>query len=179
MIVGLLLVVSGIALVRVGWSGPRRLAWAGWAAAIIGLALLTHRDGAWGLATGTVAGSAAALLLVLYAGWTSPARPRRAARAPLVATLPRRGADVARRIAVFALVVPIAFVAAQWLTFGAQAIARRAGMGDADATALTLFLQPILWGAIMTVQMTRANAARMIAPPAVAAALGTVLWAAA
>ena len=37
MIVGLLLVVSGIGLVRIGWSGPPRLAWAGWAVALVGM----------------------------------------------------------------------------------------------------------------------------------------------
>jgi Ca2+/Na+ antiporter len=177
-IVALLLIAAGIIAVRVGWSGPNRLAWAGWAAAVAGLVALTLRDGAWGLAIGTVAGSAIALVLVLYAGWVSPARPRRPAREAPAAVLPRRWPDVARRVAVFVLVVPVAFVAAQWLTFGAQAIARRGGMGEADATALALFLQPTLWGVLMTVQMTRANLARMIAPPAVAAVLGTMLWSA-
>ncbi|KQS03005.1 hypothetical protein ASG11_00935 [Sphingomonas sp. Leaf357] len=176
--VGLLLaiVAAAMMLIRIGWAGRRAIAATGWGLAAIGLALLTARDGAWGLAVGMVAGIAVALTMVLYAGWRSPAKARRAPReAPSIA-IPRRWSDIARRMAVFALVVPVGFVAAQWLAFGAQALARRGGMGDADATVLTVFLQPILWTIVMAIQMTRANAARMAVPPIAAALLGTILW---
>lgn len=174
----LAIVAAGMLLVRIGWNGRRRIAAAGWMLAAAGLASLTAHDGAWGFAIGTVAGIAMALILVLHAGWRSPAKAHRAPReAPSIA-IPRHWPDIARRLAVFALVVPVGFAAAQWLAFGAQALARRVGMGDADAIALTLFLQPILWAIVMAIQMTRANAARMIAPPIAAALIGTLLWSA-
>ncbi len=175
------IVVAGMLLVRFGWAGRREMAWAGWIAAAAALVWLMLEDGAWGMAIGTVVGMTAALAMVLHAGWTSPAKVQRAARAAREAptvTLPRRWGDLGRRVGVFVLVVPVGFVAAQWFAFGAQALARRGGAADADAIALTLLLQPLLWGVIMTVQMTRASAARMFAAPAAAAALGTLLWSA-
>lgn len=172
----LILVVAGMALVRVGWGGPTKAAGAGWAAALCGLLWLTVRDGAWGLAVGTVAAMAAALGIVLYAGATSPAKVGRPPREAPAVLLPHHRKDVARRFAVFVLTVPVAFAAAQWLAFGAQALARRGGAGAADATALTLMLQPVAWGLLMTWQMTRSGPARMIAPPLGAALLGTLLW---
>ena len=172
----LLVVVAAMLLVRMGWGGRHGVAWAGWALIAGALAVLVARDGAWGLATGTVAGIGAALAIVAHAGWTAPARARRAPReAPSIA-LPRRPGDLARRCAVFLLVVPLSFAAAQWLAYGAQALARRAGAGEADAIVLALFLQPCIWAALMTWQMTRRDATDMILPPASAALLGTLMW---
>lgn len=172
------IVVAAMLLVRLGWAGRRETAWAGWIAAAMALVWLTFDNGAWGIAIGTVVGMAVALALVLHAAWTSPVKVQRAAREAPTVTLPRRWADLGRRIAVFVLVVPAGFVAAQWFAFGAQALARRGGAVDADAIALTLLLQPLLWGVIMTVQMTRASPARMLAAPITAAVLGTLLWSA-
>lgn len=174
----LAIIAAAMILVRIGWDGRRGIAAAGWVLAAIGLCILTARDGAWGFAIGTVAGIAVALIMVLYAGWRSPAKARRAPREAPSIVIPQRWPDIARRLAVFALVVPVAFAAAQWLAFGVQALARRGGMGDADTIVLTLFLQPILWTIVMAIQMTRADAARMIAPPIVTALLGTILWSA-
>ena len=172
----LLAVVGGMVLVRAGWGGRRALAVVGWTTVFVGVVLLTDRDGAWGLAVGAVVASAAALAIVLRAGWTAPAKAARPRRGAPAIAIPRGWPDIARRVGVFALVVPIAFAAAQWLAFGAQALARRVGAGDADAIVLALFLQPVLWGILMTIQMTRRDAGRMIAPPIVAAVLGTILW---
>jgi hypothetical protein len=116
------------------------------------------------------------LILVGYAGWMSAARPHRPARQATAVSLPFRWPDLGHRFAVFVLVVPCAFMSAQWLALGIQALARRGGMGDADAIALALFLQPGLWGVVMAMQMTRATAARMVAPLVVVAMLGTLLW---
>ena len=127
----LLLILVAVALVRLGWGGRRGVAGAGWALGIAALLMLAARDGAWGLAIGTVTGIAAALAFVLHAGWTSPAKTRRAPREAPAILLPRRWHDLGRRVLVFVLVVPIAFCAAQWLAFAVQAVARRAGAGDA------------------------------------------------
>lgn len=175
----LILIIAAMLLVRIGWDGRRGVALAGWAAGIVGLVVLTIGEGAWGLAVGTVVGIVTALAIVLHAGWTSPAKVQRPPREAPSITLPRRWSDLGRRVAVFVLVVPVAFAAAQWLTFGVQAAARRGGAGDADALVLALFLQPTLWGAIMCWQMTRSGPARMIALPVIATAAGTILWGAA
>ena len=178
-VAALLVIVAAIVLVRLGWGGRRGAAGIGWTLAVAALLALTARDGAWGLAIGTVAGMAAALGLILYAGWTSPAKaPRTSREAPSI-LLPRRWHDLRRRLLVFLLVVPVAFCAAQWLAFAVQAVARRAGASDADTMVMTLLLQPIAWTVLMAWQMTRSGPARMVAPPATAALLGTALWCAA
>jgi hypothetical protein len=143
---------------------------------VAALALLTARDGAWGLALGTVVGMAAAIGLVLHAGWTSPRKTARAPRQAPAIAIPRRPGDIARRLTVFALTVPVAFAAAQWLAFAGQAWARASGAAEADAIVLMLFLQPAAWGVIVTVQMTRATPARMLAAPLAASAMGGLLW---
>jgi len=172
----LLAIAAAMLLVRLGWAGRRGAAAAGWVLAGGALLVLAAGVGAWGVATGTVTGMAATLALVLHAGWRSPARVRRPAREAPSLALPHAPAELARRAAVFVLVVPAAFVATQWLAFGAQALARRAGTGAADATVLSLFLQPLLWALLMAWQMTRAGPARMIAPPVGATVLGTLFW---
>jgi hypothetical protein len=177
--VALIAVAAGALIVRIGWRQRRGVAAAGWATIVLALGVLTQSDGAWGLATGTVAGMVAMLAMVLHAGWTAPAKARRETPARHAAAVPLQWRGIARRVGVFALVVPIAFVAAQWLTLGVQALARRGGVGDADAIVLTLMLQPVAWGIIMAVQMTRADAGRMIAAPAAAGLAGTMLWMAA
>lgn len=172
----LTLIVGAMLLVRVGWSGRRALAFVGWAMAGIGLALLTWREGAWGLALGTVAGSAAALVALLHAAWTSPSVVRRPQREAPTVVLPRQWNDFGRRFAVFLLVVPVGFAAAQWLAFAGQTVARRAGAGESDTIVLTFFLQPVLWVVIMSVQMTRTGPIKMLAAPVAAALLGAILW---
>jgi hypothetical protein len=177
MIAGAILGCAGaMLLVRLGWGGVRGAAAAGWGLALVALTVLASVAGAWGIAAGCVAGMAAATGIVLHAAWSAPAKVRRPTREPASITLPRRAGDFARRVAVFVLVVPVAFVAAQWCAFGMQAFARELGGGDADATVLALFAQPVLWAALMAWQMTRSGPVAMVAPPALAAAAGTILW---
>ena len=132
-----------------------------------------------GVALATVAGIVTAMAIVGHAGWTSPAKVQRAPREAPAVSLPRRWAGLGRRLLVFVLVVPVAFVAAQWLAFGVQALARRGGAVEADLVVLTLALQPVFWAGLMAIQMSRAGPLRMVAPPAIAALLGTMLWSAA
>jgi len=172
----LALILVAMLLVRRGWGGRRAVALAGWGLAIAALGLLAAEAGAWGIAMGVVAGTAAAMLMLVQAGWTAPAKAYRPARVPASVTVPHRPGDIAQRFAVFLLVVPVAFAAAMWLAFGVQALARNHGAGAADAATLILFLQPLIWSILMTWQMTRPGPARMIAPPAGVAVLGTMLW---
>lgn len=172
----LLAIVAGILLVRLGWGGRRGAAAAGWTVAAAALGLLTWRDGAWGLALGCVAGMIAALVVILHAGWTSPRKARRAPRQAPATAIPQKPSDLARRLAVFALTVPVAFAAAQWLAFAVQALVRASGSAEADAIVLMLFVQPVAWGVIVSVQMTRADPWRMLAAPLAASVMGGVLW---
>jgi hypothetical protein len=172
----LILIVAAMILIRLGWGGQRHLAAIGWSIAAAALIWLVALGGAWGLAVGAVTGMTSAIAMLLVAGWTSPARARRPARVHPTIVLPRRPSDLARRIAVFALVVPAGFVAAQWLAFGVQAMVRHGHVADADGIVLTLFLQPILWSGIMVWQMTMAKTRHMIVPVAAAGVLGTMVW---
>jgi hypothetical protein len=172
----ILAVAAAMLLVRVGWQGPRGVAALGWALGATALIVLLVQDGAWGLSVGMVAGMAVALTFVLHAGWTSPTRNVRAPREVPAISIPHHRRDLARRLAVFALAVPIAFAAAQWLAFGIQAAFRGGAALDGDAVVLTLFLQPVIWTALLTIQLTRARATQMIAAPLVAAVAGTMLW---
>jgi hypothetical protein len=172
----LVLIVAAVALVRFGWEGRRAVAWAGWGALAVALVLLATADGAWGVAVGTTLGMSVALAVVLYAGWREPARARRAPREAPSITLPHGGSELGRRFAVFVLVVPVAFAATQWLAYGSQALARAAGWNGTDATVLMLFAQPVLWGVLMTWQMTRSGPGAMVVPPLLTAGAGTILW---
>lgn len=172
----LLTIVFALLLVRIGWGSRSRLAIAGWIVAAVGLLALTLQNGAWGLAIGSVMGIVSALVMVGFVGWQSPSRLRRPERQKTATAHIDGSSDIGRRLTVFLLVVPCAFAAAQWFAFGLQALVRRGGAAEADAVALTLFVQPTLWGAIMAVQMTRINAWQMIVPPTAVAMIGTVFW---
>ncbi|MBB5714350.1 hypothetical protein [Sphingomonas aerophila] len=172
----LVAMLVAMTLVRLGWGAQRAMAVGGWSLAALSLVVLAGQAGAWGLATGTLAAMIASVAMVLRAGWSAPVRVRRPAREPASVTMPRRPRDLARRLAVFTLVVPGAFVGAQALAFGAQALVRQAGGGEANAIVLMLFLQPLLWGGLMTWQMTRSGPIQMIGAPVGASALGALMW---
>jgi len=172
----LVAMLVAMALVRLGWGGQRGMAVGGWSLGALSVVVLAGQAGAWGLAIGTLVAMLVPIAAVLKAGWSAPVRVRRAPREPASVTMPRRPSDLARRLAVFVLVVPAAFVSAQILAFGAQAVVRQAGAGEANAVVLMLFLQPLLWGGLMTWQMTRSGPAQMIGAPLGASVLGAVMW---
>ena len=165
-----------LVLVRLGWGGRRGLAVAGWALAAVSLLALTLADGAWGLAMGLAVGSVVALALVLQAGWVSPAGRTRKSRAMPSADLPHSWRGMGRRLAVFALVVPIGFAASLWLAYGLNGLMKGDGALDANSVAALLFVQPVAWTALMSWQMTRPGPRAMIVQPLVAALAGTLLW---
>lgn len=165
-----------LVLVRIGWGGRRILAAAGWLLAAASLLALALAYGAWGLAMGCVAAMAAALALVLLAGWASPAgRARKSGQAP-AATLPSSRAGMGRRLAVFALVAPVSCAASVWLAYGLNTLMTNGGEQTADTVATMFFVQPLAWTALMSWQMTQPGPRAMILPPLLAAMLGTILW---
>ena len=167
----------GVVLVRLGWGGRgRALAATGWLLTAASLLVLTLANGAWGMAMGMVAGVAVALALVLYAGWASPAGRTRKTRETPSADLPHSWRGTGRRLAVFALVVPVAFAASLWLAYGLNALMKGEGSLDANSVATMLLVQPLAWTVLMSWQMTRPGPRDMVVQPAIAALLGTLLW---
>lgn len=167
--------VLAIALLRLGWSGDTRLAYAGWAIGATSLFSLTMLEGAWGLSVGLTLAMILALTLVLHAAATSPVR---AARGNRIAAAPSASADpkIGRRLLVFTLVVPVSFLAAQWLAFGLNAVMKNGGPLEANSVATAFMLQPLVWTVLMAWQMCQAKPSAMVWPPAAVALLGTVLW---
>ena len=172
------MVAAAIALVRLGWAGRPGVAALGWLLAGATLVALAQGAGAWGFAVGAIAGMTAALGTLAWSGWSAPGHAPRSGREKAASPSLREPARLARRGAVFLLVVPVGGAAALWLAFGAQAVAREMGMQTADAYACLLLLAPVFWCSIMTWQMTRNGPCRMVAAPLFAALLGTLLWAA-
>ena len=163
-------------LVRAGWSGRTWLAAAGWALAAAALLALALANGAWGAAMGIVCAVAVALALVLQAGWVSPqGRARKEREAPSI-DVPHSWRGTGRRLAVFALVVPVGFAASLWLAYGVNAVMKGGGELDANSVAMLLFVVPVCWTVLMSWQMTRPRPMQMIVQPLVAAAAGTLLW---
>lgn len=173
--IALALLVPAVTLLRVGWSGDTRLAYAGWAIGATSLFSLAMLEGAWGLAVGLTLVMILALALVLHAAATAPVRAGRGTR---IATVPSASAarQIGRRLLVFLLVVPVSFVAAQWLALGLNAVMKNGGPLEANSVATAFMLQPFVWTALMAWQMCQAKPSAMVWPPAAVALLGTVLW---
>lgn len=173
------LLALAVVLIRLGWGGRKSLATGGWAIASLALAWLTWSTGAWGLAIGLTAGAVFALAVVLYAGATSPQRAtKRAAASPSVQLL--SGPEgITRRILVFLLVVPTSFIAAQWLAFAVNTMMKGAAPLDANSVSTMMFVQPLVWSILMAWQMVLTGPRQMLLPPALATALGTLIWIAA
>ncbi|TIX50744.1 hypothetical protein [Alteraurantiacibacter aquimixticola] len=171
----LLLLLPAVALLRAGWGGDRRLAYAGWALGAVSLVWLGVLEGAWGVAVGFTLAIGAALVPVLYAAAVSPARARRDAKDPAIA-LTSDGAAIGRRLLVFLLVVPVSFLAAQWFAFTLNALMKGDAPLEANSVATAFMVQPIVWTGLMAWQMCQRGPVDMIKPPLLIAALGALLW---
>ena len=173
--IALALLVPAVTLLRVGWSGDTRLAFTGWTIGMISLLSLAMMDGAWGLSVGLTLAMILALTLVLHAAATAPVRAGRGTR---IASAPVASADpkIGRRLLVFTLVVPVSFLAAQWLAFGLNAAMKNGGPLEANSVATAFMLQPLVWTVLMAWQMCQAKPSAMVWPPAAVALLGAVMW---
>jgi len=172
--------LAGMALavlcLRLGWRRRRGVVALGWALGIAAAARLTARWGMWGLCTAILGGIAAAAVVLAYEALVSPAvfRP---VRARITVTTPRwRVEGLARRLATFLLVVPIGFAATEMLALGAETAASRAGWVEANSTVLALVTQPLAWAALASMQMITRHPRSMIAPAALCALAGAILW---
>ncbi|WP_299309029.1 hypothetical protein [uncultured Croceicoccus sp.] len=178
----LLLILVAVALVRAGWGRDRRLSHGGWALGVGALIWCALLDGAWGVAVGATLGVAAAMAIVLFVAATAPARrsPQRAGapRSDRMATLSTRPADLAlgRRLAVFALTVPVSFLAAQWFAFACNAAMKGDAPLEANSVATMFMVQPLVWAGLMTWQLCQRGPAEMIRPPLLVAAIGALIW---
>jgi hypothetical protein len=148
--IGAAAIVAAVLQLRRAWSLPRRSAiqnGIAWALMVAGAALALAGDGAWGLAVASLAGMAAASLVLAHAGWTAPASKARASDRK-AHMLPEKGEPhrIGRRLLTFAITVPFAFAAALLAALGARALTGLAGWSDADGNAMALLLLPLLWG---------------------------------
>jgi hypothetical protein len=168
-----------VGLIRLGWGGRKGLASAGWAMAALSLAGLTWSSGAWGLATGLTAGAVFALVLVLFAGATSPQRAAKRLVASPEVRMSGSYEGIARRAVVFLLVVPVSFIAAQWLAFAVNTMMKGAAPLNANSVSTMMFIQPVIWSILMAWQMVLKGPRQMLLPPALATVIGTLIWIAA
>lgn len=173
--IALLLLLPAVALLRAGWSGDTRLAYAGWIIGAVSLIWLAMLEGAWGLAVGFTLAMILALSPVLHAAATSPVRAWRRRRSTAVAVASADPA-IGRRLFVFTLVVPVSFLAAQWLALGLTAAMKSGGPLEANSVTAAFMLQPIAWTLLMAWQMCQAQPSAMVWPPVAVALVGTVLW---
>jgi hypothetical protein len=175
---GVALSAAGVCALRASW-GRRKpvLSALALGALVLGTIASAAVAGAWGIAMAWLAATLIAALLLAHAAATAPAGRAAGGREPLTTETWRfRASDLWRRLAVFALVVPVGFAAAQLLAFGAQAAARRAGWAEADTIVIALLGQPIAWTILASIQITRRGPLRMIAPALACALAGTILW---
>ncbi|WP_325283807.1 hypothetical protein [Sphingomonas sp.] len=180
----MLVAAIGALLLRFGWDAREpaqtRLTLAGWAAIAAALLALTLRDGAWGLAIGTLPVMLVAGCVLMREAWASaaPARPARAADSdPTVRLHAADWRDVGRRLAIFLLVVPVSGLASLVVGLAAAAMVRAAGGLEGDATVLTLFVTPLVWSVLGVALMLGMRARDMLRPlGAVALVSGAVFW---
>lgn len=176
---------AGPVVLRYGWQRNRPVVAGAWAILALAAVLLVRGEGAWGLAAGATCAMASAMVMLGMAAAVTPGAivrtPRAAAErggAP-PGDLPL-GGDLARRLTIFLVVVVLDLAASALLAWSVQRGLFRSGTGAADATALALFLLPLLWVAMASWQMmldrTAAITAGMMAAPISAALLGGLLW---
>lgn len=148
-----------VAVLRISWSLPQRslaLNVLGWGMMAAGVAMLGSTGGAWGIAVGAIIAMLAAGLLLLEAAVRSPQRRRpNGEPAPPGPVQANDGLALARRISVFLLVVPGAFVAAILVALAALGISRLAGWAEANALALAFWVFPLAWTGILLALMFR------------------------
>jgi hypothetical protein len=180
----LLLALIGVVLLRLGWDARERaqvrLTLAGWLAIGAALVVLAIGDGAWGIALASLPVMLGAMLLLARAAMTSRA-PARAAREPApeptVHFHTQSWPDVARRIGIFVLSVPVAGVVSLLAGMAAAAIGRTLGWVEADSNVLALFVTPLVWSILGVVLLMRAGLVEMIRPlAALGIVSGALVW---
>lgn len=181
---GCIAAAAGAPLLWIAWKRPRARKpgprAAGWLLILGAALLLAVIAGAWGVAVSATATSAAALLILAYISLHSAPQGRTSARESSVQPLDVHAifTGLARRVAVFLLVVPGGVAASTIIALGARAAARHSGWDDADSTMVALAGMPLVWSVIASLQMTQRSLARMaafaIAPALAGGLLGMV-----
>lgn len=182
----LLLAAAGPVLLRVGWQRRRDAVVAGWVALIVAATIALGGFGAWGLATAAVTASLVAMALLAHAAGVTPApaRPVRNPnkRRPTSAPSPQAGAariatrDLARRIGVFLIAVPLDIAAALAFAWACQRWLYLAGWQPANSTLFALMVLPLAWLALLSWQMTRSRPLTMLPAALFTALPGGLTW---
>lgn len=173
--------VAGPLLLRRGWQQGGLATIMGWGFLLFaGAALIVH-GGAWAFALGVCSAMVAAMVLLSEAAIRTPA-PARTAREraiPQMEPAPFDFRDLARRIAVFLLVVPVGLVASSFLTWSMQRALFHAGWLEANSTSFALFALPFLWLALTSWQIMQSRLGAMLIGALALAVLGGLVWLAA
>ncbi|HCB76465.1 MAG TPA: hypothetical protein DEP91_09880 [Sphingomonas bacterium] len=180
----LLLAAAGTVALRLAWDAREpaqlRLTLAGWGAIGAALAVLVVRDGAWGLAMGTLPVTLVAFGFLLREAIASTA-PTRAARIaetePSVRLHAADWRDVGRRVAIFLIAVPVAGAVSLLFGLALAAAARASGAVEADTITTALFVTPLVWSVFGVVLLLQPRAAPMLRPLlAIGAVSGATFW---
>ncbi|WP_448501651.1 hypothetical protein [Sphingomonas sp.] len=176
---------GGVGAIRYGWGRTegRVPVWLGWLAIVTALVWLGAGAGAWGVSVVAIAVMLTAMALLAYAAVTDPRRKRRPARAADTVTndsgirLRTDGArGLARRFAIFFLVVPAAGATSLLAALAGQSAARAGGWADADSVTLGLLLFPAIWSIVATWLLMHDRPAAMATRLALFAATFAILF---
>jgi hypothetical protein len=179
---GLAAAAAGPILLWMGWRHGRvSKPWRsikGWAALALAFAILTWYAGAWGAAVGAMTAMLAAFVILSGVAMASPPDHGRPLREPAPVQEAWIGwRDLGRRIAIFLIVVPGAFLVSSLVALTVQAAARHAGWQDANSTTFGLFTFPLVWTIVATLLMLRSSPRAMAGRLAiVAVSSGAALW---
>ncbi len=144
--------ITGVSLLRLAWARRQRslaLNGAAWGLLVLAMVLAWRSDGMWGVSIASLFGMGAACILLAWAGITSPPG-KAAASTRRVRMLPETGEPkrIGRRIATFAMSVPLALIVSIGLGIALRGLAALAGWSEANANALGLFIVPLAWSII-------------------------------
>jgi hypothetical protein len=178
LLLALALCFAGPLALRLGWQTTWVAVASGWAMLALATALLVQGEGAWGLALGTSCTISSALLILAQVGMTTPAplRPVADRAARLRSPTPLDPRDVGRRIAVFVIVAVLDLGASVLLAWSLQRALLRLGVLEADAVSAAIFILPVVWIMLASLQMTMNRPLPMLLSVACTGMLGVTTW---
>lgn len=175
----------GVTLLRWAWDAREparvRLTLFGWALILMVVVALGWRYGAWGLAVASMPVMLGAFLFLTRAAIESRP-PARAARAtvpdPTVRLHVANWSDVARRVGVFVLSVPVAGIVSVLVGLAVATVARAAGAVESNMLVTMLVVTPVVWSVLGVVLLLSTRLLVMARPlAALGIVSGAVVWA--
>lgn len=143
---------SGVAVLRLSWSRPKRspgMNFAGWILLLLAGAVAWNVAGAWGVSVEALVAMTMAFVFLALAAWTSPASSTKASNRR-AGMLPEAGAPLhlGRRIVTFVIVTALALFASLGLALGIRLLVILGGAGEAGANVTAIFATPLTWAVL-------------------------------